>query len=99
GSLTLHSSPTRRSSDISTDDDGTVLHAGDMAAQLDRAFDNLEALLSQAGLTIANVVRLNFYVTDIEAFTAAGATVGSRLQSVSRSEEHTSELQSRENSV
>lgn len=67
----------------STDADGSVLHAGDMAAQLDRAFDNLETVLTQAGLTITNVVRLNFYVTDIKAFSAAGATVGARLQSLS----------------
>jgi enamine deaminase RidA (YjgF/YER057c/UK114 family) len=63
----------------SVDPEGKVLHAGDMAAQLDRAFDNLETVLSRAGLTLANVVRLNYYVTDMQAFSAAGATVGARL--------------------
>jgi len=66
----------------SVDPDGRALHAGDMAAQLDRAFDNLETVLSRAGLTMANVVRLNYYVTDMEAFAAARATVEARLGSL-----------------
>lgn len=44
-----------------------------MAAQLGRAFDNLETVLSAAGLTMAHVVRLNYYVTDMAAFRGAGA--------------------------
>ncbi|MGA8205934.1 MAG: hypothetical protein WB812_15560 [Woeseiaceae bacterium] len=32
----------------SVDADGRALHAGDMAAQLERAFDNVEAVLSAA---------------------------------------------------
>jgi 2-iminobutanoate/2-iminopropanoate deaminase len=64
------------------DAEGNVLHAGDMAAQLNKAFDNLETVLSQAGMTLANVVRLNYYVTNMQAFSAAGATVGARLGSV-----------------
>ena len=66
----------------SVDGDGNVLHAGDMAAQLDRAFDNLETVLSQAGFALTDVVRLNYYVTDVKAFSAAGATIGTRLASV-----------------
>jgi enamine deaminase RidA (YjgF/YER057c/UK114 family) len=63
----------------SVDADGNLLHAGDMAAQLAQAFDNLEAVLAADGLTLANVVRLNYYVTDVDAFVAAGPVVGSRL--------------------
>lgn len=65
----------------SVDPEGRVLHRGDMAAQLDQAFDNLETVLSRAGLTMANVVRLNYYVTDMAAFAAARATVAKRLAS------------------
>ena len=65
----------------SVDADGNVLHAGDMAAQVTQAFKNLEAVLSQAGLTLANVVRLNYYVTDMQAFVDAGPVVGALLQS------------------
>jgi len=59
--------------------DGRALHVGDMAGQLGRAFDNLETVLSQAGLTLANVVRLNYYVTDMAAFEAARHVVDARL--------------------
>ena len=63
----------------SVDPDGRVLHRGDMAAQLARAFDNLETVLSQAGMTLANVVRLNYYVTDMEAFASARDVIAARL--------------------
>ena len=63
----------------SVDPNGRALHVGDMGAQLERAFDNLEAVLSAAGLTMAHVVRLNYYVTDMAAFAAARAVVATRL--------------------
>ncbi len=52
----------------SVDPDGRPLHAGDMNAQVGQALDNLESVLEQAGLSLANVVRVNWYVTDVEAF-------------------------------
>lgn len=61
----------------SVDADGAPLHAGDMAAQVGAALDNLEAVLAAAGMTLANVVRLNIYTTDVDAFFGAyGAMVG-----------------------
>jgi len=63
----------------SVDPNGRALYAGDMAAQLERAFDNLAAVLSAAGLTMAHLVRLNYYVTDMAAFAAARAVVAERL--------------------
>lgn len=65
----------------SVDPKGNVLHPGDMAAQLDRSFDNLEAVLTSAGLSLANVVRLNYYVTDMDAFAAARKIIADRLGS------------------
>src|SRR5687768_7154666 len=41
-------------------------HSGDMAAQLEMALDNLDAILDAADMTAANVVRLNAYTTDID---------------------------------
>lgn len=38
----------------------------DLATQLDEAFKNLGAVLSEAGATFANVVRLTIYVVDYE---------------------------------
>lgn len=63
----------------SVDPDGRILHPGDMAAQLDRAFTNLETVLAGAGLTLANVVRLNYYVTDMNAFVGARHVIDARL--------------------
>ena len=64
----------------SVDADGNPMHAGDMVAQIYRALDNLEAVLGQAGLTLANVVRLNYYATDVPAFLEAVPEVGVRLR-------------------
>jgi enamine deaminase RidA (YjgF/YER057c/UK114 family) len=49
----------------SVDADGNAQHPGDMAAQLRLAVDNLEAVLANADMTLANVVRLNVYTTDV----------------------------------
>ena len=63
----------------SVDAEGRPLHAGDMGAQLARALDNLETVLREAGLGLGDVVRLNYYTTDVDAWLAASAVVGQRL--------------------
>ena len=65
----------------SVDADGRPLHPGDMGAQLGQALDNLETVLSQAGFSLADVVRLNYYVTDVTAFTEQSQAAGQRLAS------------------
>ena len=47
------------------DADGKPQHPGDMAAQLELALDNLEAIVSAADMTLADIVRLNVYTTDV----------------------------------
>lgn len=47
--------------------EGRPSHDGDMAAQLALAADNLEAVLNAAGMSLADLVRLNVYSTDIDA--------------------------------
>lgn len=47
--------------------DGRPEHDGDIAAQLSLAVSNLEAVLAKAGMSLANLVRLNIYTTDVEA--------------------------------
>jgi enamine deaminase RidA (YjgF/YER057c/UK114 family) len=37
-----------------------------MRAQLNQAFDNLEVVLAQAGSGLKNVVRLNYYTTNVD---------------------------------
>jgi enamine deaminase RidA (YjgF/YER057c/UK114 family) len=63
----------------SSNAEGEPIHAGDMTAQLNQALDNLEQVLRDAGMTLANVVRLNYYTRDIDAFFAAGEQLGKRL--------------------
>lgn len=48
------------------DANGNAQHPGDMAAQLGLALDNLEEVIGGAGMTLANVVRLNVYTTDVD---------------------------------
>ena len=63
----------------SVDAEGRPVHPGDMAAQLGQALDNLETVLGQAGFTLADVVRLNYYTTDVDACLGALEAVGPRL--------------------
>lgn len=48
------------------DANGAPQHPGDMAAQLELALDNLEAIVTAADMTLADIVRLNVYTTDID---------------------------------
>ena len=64
----------------SVDANGAPLHAGDMAAQITQAFDNLETVLKAAGLTLGHVVRLNYYTRDVPAFLQAAGVYGPRLR-------------------
>ena len=59
------------SGQTSVDDDGVPVHANDMDAQAMKALDNLETVLSEGGFALSDVVRLNYYVTDVGAFRAA----------------------------
>jgi enamine deaminase RidA (YjgF/YER057c/UK114 family) len=63
----------------STDADGNPLHAGDMRAQVGQALDNLETVLREAGFDLSQVVRLNSYTTDVDAFLGCYDLITSRL--------------------
>jgi enamine deaminase RidA (YjgF/YER057c/UK114 family) len=65
----------------SVDAEGRPLHPGDMRAQLGQSFDNLETVLREAGYGLGDVVRLNYYTTDVDAFFAAHDAVVERLGS------------------
>jgi enamine deaminase RidA (YjgF/YER057c/UK114 family) len=64
----------------SVDEEGRPVHEGDLEAQALQALANLETVLDASGFALADVVRLNTYVTDVDAYrrTAAPA-VGARL--------------------
>ncbi len=58
---------------------GEPEHQGDIAAQLALAVDNLEAVLAEAGMSLANLVRLNVYTTDVDALFPHYAVLAGRL--------------------
>lgn len=59
--------------------EGRPEHDGDMAGQLGLAVDNLEAVLAAAGMTLANLVRLNVYTTDVDALFPHYGVLAGRL--------------------
>ena len=63
---TGHSRVLRCAGQTSVNADGEPQHQGDMAAQTALALANLETVLKAAGMTLASVVQLNIYTTDID---------------------------------
>jgi enamine deaminase RidA (YjgF/YER057c/UK114 family) len=59
--------------------DGKPRHAGDMAAQLALSLDNLEVVLAEAGMSLANLVRLNVYATDVDLLFQHYGVLAARL--------------------
>ncbi len=51
--------------------DGAPMHAGDLVAQFRMAWSNVKDSLAAAGMDPTNIVRLNMYTTDVDAFMAA----------------------------
>lgn len=67
------------SGQTATDADGNPQRAGDMHGQIIMALDNLDTVLAGAGMTLANVVRLGLYTTDVDEFMKHAEVVGVRL--------------------
>jgi enamine deaminase RidA (YjgF/YER057c/UK114 family) len=63
----------------SADADGVIVHEGDLAAQLTQSLDNLETVLGQAGAELSDVVRLNYYTTDVDGLLEAWEMLAERL--------------------
>ncbi|MCL7424859.1 RidA family protein [Streptomyces sp. YS415] len=59
--------------------DGRPRHEGDMAGQLTLSVDNLEAVLGEAGMSLANLVRLNVYTTDVDLLFPHYGVLAARL--------------------
>lgn len=58
---------------VALDPNGQIVGKGDMAAQVKQVLENIQAVLSHVGGSLADVISLTHYVTDIEAFMVAGA--------------------------
>ncbi len=81
------------SGQTASDAGGNPMHPGDMAAQYKAAWQCLLDALASADMDATNIVRLNFYVTDMAAFmtsaeeimpihAATGAQISSTLLGV-----------------
>jgi reactive intermediate/imine deaminase len=53
------------SGQVALDESGKVIGAGDMQAQARQVFENLRIALNAAGADFSNVVKLNYYITDV----------------------------------
>jgi enamine deaminase RidA (YjgF/YER057c/UK114 family) len=58
------------------DANGAIVERGDLVGQLDRALQNIGAVLRDAQMTFADVVQLNFYVTSRDDYAAARKELG-----------------------
>ncbi|MEQ8356356.1 MAG: RidA family protein [Kiloniellaceae bacterium] len=58
---------------VSLAPNGEVVGAGDMQAQVRQTLENIQAVLGHVGGTMADIISLTQYVTDIEQFMRAGA--------------------------
>lgn len=56
------------SGQLAWDKDGNLVGPGDMRAQFRQVGENLKAALEAAGAGLADVVKTNTYVTDMDAF-------------------------------
>jgi 2-iminobutanoate/2-iminopropanoate deaminase len=54
------------SGQIALDKDGNVVGAGNMKAQAEQVFKNLEAALAAAGAKFTDVVKMNTFITDMD---------------------------------
>ena len=61
------------SGQIALDKDGKVVGEGDMKAQAEQVFRNLQSALSAAGATFKDVVKMNTYTTDMSQVQAIRA--------------------------
>lgn len=59
--------------------DGKPQHDGDIAAQLALSIDNLEGVLGEAGMSLAHLVRLNVYTTDVDLLFQHYGVLAARL--------------------
>ena len=66
----------RVSGTCATDTDGSVVGVGDVAAQVARCFEIIEAALDGAGAGLGGVVATRIYLTNIDDAAAAGEVHG-----------------------
>jgi enamine deaminase RidA (YjgF/YER057c/UK114 family) len=59
-----------------------VFHTDDLAGQVRQALSNVVAVLAEAGARPEHVVRMSWYVTDVNAYTKAAPEIGAAFREV-----------------
>jgi enamine deaminase RidA (YjgF/YER057c/UK114 family) len=63
----------------STNAEGALMHAGDMKGQITLALDNLEVVLEKAGMNLSNVVRLDYFTSNVDLLLENYGVLAGRL--------------------
>ena len=53
---------------VSVDENGNLIHAGDMKEQINQIFKNLEIILAQADMQLQDISKIVYYTTDVSRF-------------------------------
>ena len=61
------------SGQVAFDDEGKVVGGGDIVAQARKIFENLRVILNKAGTDFKDVVKTNYYITDVSQFPKVAA--------------------------
>ncbi|MCW2748743.1 MAG: Endoribonuclease [Nocardioidaceae bacterium] len=62
------------------DENGALLHEGDISAQLSLTMHHLERILESGGMNLHDVLRMTVYSTDVDATIASYDAVSERLR-------------------
>jgi 2-iminobutanoate/2-iminopropanoate deaminase len=68
------------SGQLGIDIDTGLLVEGGVLQETEKVFDHIEALLSEAGLTLKNVVRMDVFLTNMDDFAAMNQVYAKRFQ-------------------
>jgi 2-iminobutanoate/2-iminopropanoate deaminase len=58
---------------IALDDEGNVVGVGNIEAQVEQVWKNIETVLADCGATLENIVKLTTYATDVRYMQAIGS--------------------------
>jgi enamine deaminase RidA (YjgF/YER057c/UK114 family) len=72
------------SGQLSIDASGSLTGAGDMEAQVSAAMDNLATVLESADFSLADIVKLSVYTTDMDAYLQSHGIVAERTRHAGR---------------
>jgi enamine deaminase RidA (YjgF/YER057c/UK114 family) len=73
------------SGQLSMDASGSLTGAGDMEAQVSAVMDNLATVLEAAGFSLADVVKLTIYTTDVDTYLQSHGVVTGQTKHNGRS--------------